>query len=318
MINLATEFAKRGLQVKRRDGEPDEIWVCCPFCVDKGHRPDQRFRLGVNLSTGKAHCFNCDYSSRKGLIDLLRKMGSSAMDLHISMDDFANVTNKKPSKVILPFGFEKLEDVDENDGVLGQARRYVKKRGISLRQLHEHEIGATVADDLYRYRVIFPIRRDKRLVGLVARDWTGTKDKKFINSSGNKSVYNADPAKYGTKMVVVSEGVVKALAIERAFTYKVCSAALLGNRMSSEQEPQLAEFEEVVLFPDPDKAGMDGFLSVAAKLETVVKKVSMAWPWPKQQADDMEAEEILEAVKNRKEVTPLLRMRIRSEIGARG
>lgn len=262
---------------------------------------------------------NCGLNSKSnGIIVLLRLVGSNVRDVDISTIDFANAVKKPPKKVVLPFGFEKLENIEENDPLLGQARRYVKKRGITLRQLHEHEIGATVADDLYRYRIIFPVRREGKLVGLVARDWTGKSEKKFLNSDNTRSLYNADPKKYGTKMAILSEGVVKALAIERAFRYKVCSAATLGATITDPQVNQLTDFKEVVLFSDPDRVGLKGFLGVANNLQSMVEKVSFAWPLPDRQADDMSEEEIVEAVNGRREFNTLLHLRLQTEVLNRG
>src|SRR5580765_8458246 len=120
-MNLAVELARRGIQVRRHGSKRNEIRLCCPFCTMKGHRADTRFRFGLNLVTGKANCFNCGYhSARSGFILLMRKIGAAPnRDIQVSTVGFDLGEEEKPKKIRLPFGFEKLENVDDNDPLFG-------------------------------------------------------------------------------------------------------------------------------------------------------------------------------------------------------
>ena len=204
------------------------------------------------------------------------------------------------------------------DPLWGPPRRYIMKRGVTQKQLRIHEVGATRDDDYYRCRVVFPVRYGKMLCGFVGRDWTNEQEPKYKNSRGVKAVYNLrTDYPQGTKMVILFEGVLKALAAERAFDYQICCASSLGYAVTPEQTVELKQFDEVVLFPDPDVPGMKGFLGAAENIGPLVKKVTMVRPWPSKQADDMTSEEILAVVENRSWISPIAKLRIRTEMMSR-
>lgn len=313
MIDFFTQLSIKGVEVREHTTVPDEFKICCIFCVGRNQGQDFKFRLGFNVKSGLGHCFKCGWSSRKALLEILRAIGSEHFG-EIRADGFTQQTRTRPEPVTFPDGFEKLKDVDDNDPVFGQARRYARKRGITPSQLRMHEIGATVLDEKFHHRIVFPVRYEGMLAGMVGRDWTGRSFLPYVNSVGNKCAYNVHPEKYsmGKKVAIVSEGIPKALAIERATCYKMVSASTLGNSITAIQANQLKQFDEVILFVDPDLPGMTGYLAVAENLQPLVGKVSMVWPWPEAQADEMRDQEIREHIDGRKEVTPLLRMKLRS------
>jgi hypothetical protein len=313
MIDFFTQLSLKGIEVREHSSEPNEFKICCIFCPERNQGQDFKFRLGFNIKSGLGHCFKCSWSSRKALLDILRQIGSESFG-EIRAESFTQETRKRPEPVDFPYGFEKLKDIPDDDPLFGQARKYVRKRGITPRQLRTHEIGATVLDEKFHHMIVFPVRYGNLLAGMVGRDWTGQRFLPYENSIGNKCAYNVHPEKYemGTKIVVVSEGIPKALAIERATEYKLVSSATMGNSITAIQSNQLKQFDEVVFFVDPDIAGMTGYLAAADNLQPLVKKVSMVWPWPEAQADEMHDSEIKELLEARKEVTPILRMKIRS------
>jgi hypothetical protein len=157
------------------------------------------------------------------------------------------------------------------------------------------------------------------LAGMVGRDWTDTSSMRYLNTTGNKCAYNVHPEKYpmGRKIIVVAEGITKALAIERATGYQMVCSATLGNSITAIISNQLKEFEEVILFPDPNVAGMVGYLGVADNLQPLTKRVTMVWPWPEMQADEMASTEIMEFIEGRQLVNPILRMKIKSQMRER-
>ncbi|MDE2100613.1 MAG: hypothetical protein KGL39_25440, partial [Patescibacteria group bacterium] len=53
-----------GVETHYHSNDPAEISICCPFCVTLGESEDHRFRLGVNIATGEAQCFNCHWRGR--------------------------------------------------------------------------------------------------------------------------------------------------------------------------------------------------------------------------------------------------------------
>jgi DNA primase len=318
-MNLFAELAKSGVEVRESTTDETEIKLCCPFCVDMGTSPDYKFRLGINIVSGLGHCFNCGWNSKKAVLEIARKfgLGNGAVQ-EILATPWTGQSRKRPEKTELPEGFQLLSEVDTDDPLFGAAKQYVRKRGITEEQLERYEIGATVEDWKFRYRVIFPVRsKEGKLLGLIGRDWTGRQEPKYLNSIGTKGVFNARPDLYPKGKVIASEGVTKALAIERAVDNKFCSVALCGKNITDAQVQQLKGFQEVILFPDPDRDGMTGFLGVAANLQSVFERVSMSWPWPKKQADDLTRKEIRAALRSRRKYNDILVLRIKQEMRSR-
>src|SRR5437879_8191434 len=58
----------RGIDYRDHGSDRNEIRLCCPFCGE------DRFRLGVNIRTGKANCFNCPFKSRDAVNVLIREL----------------------------------------------------------------------------------------------------------------------------------------------------------------------------------------------------------------------------------------------------
>ncbi len=104
------------------------------------------------------------------------------------------------------------------------------------------------------------------------------------------------------------------MAIERAIRYKFCSAATCGLDVTDAQLQQIKGFDELILFSDPDPAGMSGYLGVAAKLSAQFKKITLAWPWPEKQADELKPEQIRQYLRQRKIVEPGLRIKVKLEM----
>lgn len=320
MVDFFGILERNGLEVRRHSSDRNEFKICCPYCPEKGRGLDFGFRLGFNIESGLGHCFRCGWSSRKALIEILRKVDSKDFELaEISTQYFSGETRERPKPVKWPGDWTLLKDVEDYDPLWGPPKRYIEKRGVTRKQLRIHEVGATREDNFYLGRVVFPCRDEKgKLCGFVGRDWTGESPLKYLNSRGNKIAYNVrHDYPQRDERIIVCEGVLKALAVERATEYKVCCASTLGNSITDTQVNQFKVFGEIVLFPDPDVMGMLGYLGVADNLQPVVRKLTMVWPWPEKQADELEPGEILELLENRRWVSPVVRLRLRSEMRRR-
>jgi DNA primase len=306
---------QHGIEVRESGASDDEFRIHCLFCGDMGVEPDTRFRLGFNIKSGLGHCFHCGWSSRKAVIQILRRLGER--DEEVSFDDFTRQTRARDTPQTLPEGFTLLAQTDLDDPLFGKARRYVEKRGITEEQLVRHGIGATVMDFRYQHSIIFPVPlKDGKLAGFVSRDYTGQRNPKYLNSCGTKVIYNVFGA-YPATAIVLSEGITKALALERMLKNTICCGAILGHAITDAQVEGLAKYREVILFPDPDRAGLLGFLGVAANLQSLARKLTVAWPLPEKQADDMNESEMRAHLKGRREFSPIVQLRMRMEAGVR-
>src|SRR5580765_1462611 len=131
MIDFFAQLAQHGLVVKPSTVDEHEFKICCIFCMERIRAQDFKFRLGFNTDNGMGHCFKCGWTSRKALLDILRKIGSWDSADEIRAVYFSGETRKRPDPVKLPEGFERLLDIEINDPVFGRAKKYVKKRGIT-------------------------------------------------------------------------------------------------------------------------------------------------------------------------------------------
>lgn len=249
-----------------------EVAICCPFCTERGESPDTRFRLNIDPSDKLAFCFNCGWKSRETALERI------AQKLNLLAFEGEKAVEKQPPQYTpeLPEDFQVLTKTHADlDAV---ARRYLLNRGITADQIRQYRIGVSFMGR-YRYRVIFPVLRDKKLTGFVARDFTGTREPKYLNSLGAKSLYTP-PRFEPVPIVVISEGVFKALRIAQILPRDAMSLASLGRVLTDGQIEQLQELrpERIVLWPDPDRAGRSGVIDSAERLRAVGFPISIVWP----------------------------------------
>lgn len=278
-MNLLEALDARGIEYKNHSSLDNEILLCCPFCVERGETPDTRFRLGVNYVEGKAHCFNCSKRLRGEymLIALKEKLDTGEFALAQEAVKRKDEQRKK-IKPKLPEDFQLL--TGEGKTHWGRkAREFVQKRGIADWQVKEKKIGYSMVGDL-RYRIIIPVYYKGKLEGLVGRVFVVDIEPKYKNSLGEKVLYNV-PNKT-RKIAIISEGAFDALAIERYtknnFGRKADSLACLGHDLTERQLEILEAYDEYILWPDPDKAGVKGFCRMGNVLQALKKPVWMVAP----------------------------------------
>lgn len=276
-----------------RSAKPGEIWLDCPFC------DDDRRRLGINIYRNLGHCFNgkCGFKSRHAIQTVLRKLNITTQISNLPATK--GVEQKKD--VTLPDDFAMLCNVGpQDDYLLRKARRYLLRRGITKSQLKQYCLGASLRGR-FAYRVVIPVTHSQKLVGLVARDWTNLQVPKYLNSVGEKFVWNAGTARPDSPPLILAEGVFKALALEKAL--KTDAAALLGHSITENMVTQLRASKRdcLRLWSDPDKAGIVGTLRVAERLAYHGFRVEVLADVPAAQADEMEED----SVRNLARWTPL-------------
>ena len=297
----------RGVPFRRNSSRRNEINLCCPFC------DDTRFRLGFNYFRNVAHCFNCGWKSRKATRLLLRQFEIDAANVADAALDAAE--EPREERLELPDDFTLLATAERADGPLWTARRYLLKRGVSGRLIERHYLGGCLSGK-FAYRVIIPVVYDDELKGIVGRDWTGNREPKYLNSRGDRSVYNLSS---GGGPLFLTEGCFKALAIEDALSgFTVQSAALLGHSVTDLQVEQIRQsgYREVVVWSDPDRVGVEGGLNIADRLAAENLAVRFVYPLPRAQADEMDPEEIRTAAIGAKRWSTVLRQRVRLESAA--
>jgi len=306
VIGLDVALARQGYEVRQHASDPNEIRVNCMFCRQLGHSQDTRFRLGINIKTGQAHCFQCHWRTRD-IYKLLEKQSGQRIR---QPDNAYESTHTPVEEPELPEGFELFFSTVEEDEKLGfirgQALKYLHTRGVSTEQVERNNIGFCTIGR-YAYRVVFPIYYKKKLVTFIARDFTGKQKVKFLNRKGIKPLWATnDIGEQGSCTVILYEGIFKALAGERDAPYltrdTVVHAATLGSQITDFQLMQLNPniVQEVILFPDPDRPGMSGFLKVGHALEVrQYERLTVVSPLPRQECDEMDSGDINECILNR-------------------
>jgi DNA primase len=231
--------------------------------------------LGLNVETGAGHCFNCGWSARGTAILQLQR----ALRLG-EITEKVQVKKKPATKLKLPQGYEVLHAGDK-DYWSRKAHRYAKKRGISDRQIRKYGIGFTTVGT-YRYRIILPVRYRGKLEGIVSRALTDDLEPRYKNSIGEKAIWGIPAVRARTAVLV--EGVLDALACDRICRRRsdgvrlYDSLAVLGRSLTGRQLDMLRGYEKFILWPDPDRDGMHGFLKMRFGLRDLRAKVEIVKP----------------------------------------
>ena len=290
----------------------DEIWLCCPWCED------ERFRLGVNVVTGATHCFNCD---EKAYGDYAFSKLQEALDTGDveAKQEKRRKKKKRMEKLVLPDEFVAFAEHNgyEKDHWYNKARSFVRKRGVSSDQIEEKKIGYTLADP-FAYRIIFPVYLSGILVGLVGRTFVDNVEPKYKNSIGAKCLYNLPEKKHSS--VVLSEGVFDALVIERAAKkLSMDSVGLLGHSISDEQLKLLHHYKRIYVWLDPDKAGIEGLISIRNKipsdrhLKVILPKGMLEGNgFDKRDPSEMDIEEISKRLERAESFTEELKLKLKT------
>ncbi len=311
-------LSRGGLDVRKAHSRPNEIWVNCPFCVERGESPDTRFRLSLNIQSGKGNCFNCGWRShgmRRTVVELSRVLRVRISPprperLRQEAENGQETGVTEPVPTGLPEGYERFHDAD--DPVERLARDYLKSRGISILQIVRHQIGYAAVGKM-AYRILFPvIGSDKKIYGCVGRTFDKHGKPKYLNTPGIKLLWNAHRT---AAEVVVVEGVTDALKVEQALltVRNSIAVARLGSTITNLQLAQLKQFEKITILPDHDRPGVQGASKLADVCIGMHMRVSVAVPERMDGCDpgSMSVEDILNELGNARPWTTGLKARLR-------
>lgn len=277
----------------------DEIQICCPFCGES------RFRLSWNVVKNAAVCFNggCDFRSKKAASAIFRKLEIEAA---FDVPTFEPIeTKKKVTRTPWPRDFKKLSP--EGGYYNRKGYKYMRGRGMSSATIGAFHLGM-VLTGRQRYRVLFPLTWRGKLRMLIGRSIFPDVEPRYLNSIGEKFVYNLPDKDAGT--IVLSEGCVKAIAISAATSMPSCAS--LGHSITPLMIEQLqsAGVCRIVLWSDPDWQGLHGVRKMASLLEANGIDVSVLWPAPLKQADDYSKQQLRRMLKKRvKPYTKIMEIR---------
>lgn len=255
-----------GIEVVERAGQ--ELWARCP-----AHR-DTKPSWSINVRTAQHHCFSCDWGGGapalviRGLgVDDLAWDSKDAwewLETHgflVEVDPALSVelvlSGGRPHRFVLPREVRVVPPAQWPSA----ARAYMQARGVTPEQVVRWGLGFAV-DGRLAGRVVFPLRDSAgALRSYTARTFLDD-PKRYLTPTraegpDSSALFGEEhwPGLSGRQQVVVVEGALDALAVERAIGGAV--AGMLGATRASAMlvAGKLATFDEVVVATDPDPAG---------------------------------------------------------------
>lgn len=140
------------------------------------------------------------------------------------------------------------------------ARAYLDKRGIPEWQITRWHIGYATMGRC-AWRVFVPVYTGGKLLTYVARSFFDDGSARYDTGQRTDPGCRPDAALWGepgfdheVRVVTVTEGVFKGLAMERANSPNPC-AVLGANNLGADKIGALARFDAMLIATDPDKAG---------------------------------------------------------------
>lgn len=300
-------LARFGIEAKA-DG--DELLARCPAHVDA--KPS----WSIHRTTGKHHCFACGFGGTAASLVIhaldvatlgwshadawrwLREQGLlvGAGELGLDVELFLR-PQERPGSFVLPAGVR--VDVPLSAWPT-PAVRYLARREIAGWQVRRWGVGFAV-DGRLGGRVVFPVRgQGGRLLSYSARTFVASQVR-YLAPDASENPDRAAlfgeagwPAPAERRRVVVVEGAIKALAVERAVGGHV--AGVLGATQASNARvvAKLATFSEVRILLDADKAGESAAELLYGALARHVRASVVRMPGAP--VDDAEAREIREVL----------------------
>lgn len=305
-VDVGKLLARLGIEA-RRDG--DEFLARCP-----GHE-DAKPSWSIHGTTGKHHCFACGFGgtatslvihvldmaqlawTRRDAWEWMRDQGLLVGDGELGLDVELYLQVAKPTSFVLPAGV--VVDAPLSAWPT-PAARYVASRAIPGHQLRRWGVGYAVGGRLAG-RVVFPVRdRRGRLLSYSARTFVGDPVRYLTPHESENPDHaalfgeQAWPAVGERRRVVVVEGAIKALAVERACSLHV--AGVLGATQASNPSviAKLATFPEVTILLDNDEAGSKAAHALTGALARHVRTSQVFLTGPA--VDDAEPDVVRKAV----------------------
>lgn len=181
-----------------------EYRFCCPFCIDRVGKEDDKNKLSVNPSKGKFHCWRCEIA---GGVDLLFKMLGLLRSHGHSVTRSRRPVSEVDVEIKLPDDFVSIS-VDSPIGRV--AREYLRLRGVFHSTQVRYGLGYGTGKMLGY--VIFPTYMEGSLVGWTSRSFVNGVVPLHKHGLGRSKhiLFGFDLAKRSEEVIVV-EGPISAM-----------------------------------------------------------------------------------------------------------
>jgi DNA primase len=192
--------------------QSNEITFFCPFCK---HRKQ---KLNVNLISEKWHCWVCGVGGHK-ILSLFKRLNVEKRFFNIlskitgtSLSSIS--TDKSYEMVSLPQGFKPLADSNINNPELRNALSYLKRRGLSGKDILKYNIGFCQSGKYGGMIIIPSYDEDGILNFFTGRSYYDVKFK-HLNPTVSKDIVGFELFINWDQPITIVEGAFDAIAIKR-------------------------------------------------------------------------------------------------------
>lgn len=228
------------------------ISVVCPACKDNSKTSSKKKKLSVCLEKGIYHCWVCE-SKGKNVASFANYHGSISQNIYAEIIQVFDLdteldTQDEKKEIFTPSDFSLLFTDNTRNGMI--AKRYLRKRGLTLDDLLRFKIGISNEKD-YINRIIIPsFSEDMKLNFFLSRTYDKNQKIKYKNCDSKKSeiIFNEYLIDWGQEVVLV-EGVFDAIK-STSNTVPVLGSWIDHNHKIFQKVVQ--EKSSVVLAFDPD------------------------------------------------------------------
>lgn len=296
-VDIERLLSRFNITTKRHGGE---LHALCPAHEDRSPS------WSINAHTGVHHCFSCGFGGNVAKLvirllnaeqlgwlhrdawEWLRTQGLLADNDEIGLSVELFLSDTRPGRMIIPSSVK----FDSIGNWPTPARKYIEERQLRGWQIRRWGIGYAV-DGRLANRVVFPVRSSAgKLLSYSARTFVGAQPR-YLTPSENESP--DESALFGEQhwppvgrrdRIIVVEGAIKALAVERAAGGFV--AGLLGATQAKNPRvaSKLATFREAIVLTDSDHAGESAALTLVSALARYVQVRRSSTDRPVDEADD--------------------------------
>jgi len=306
----------------------------CPHPAHEDRNPSWAIRADEGARHGSHHCPSCGFGGGPWeLVEAVLGLSATPRDddsgrsdagdwifehvirrhrppVHIDDVPDVRVASRRRDAVelALPNGVV-IPSVDGSEW-FGPALAYLHGRGVPDWQLERWHVGYATRGRCAFY-VVVPVHTGGRLVSYSARRFVRDDKPRYDAARRTDPGARPDAAVFGEpafepldadgrrSVAVVTEGVFKALAMERAGAPNPC--AILGaSNLGPEKLATLATFRVLLVATDPDKAGREAYeqIRLAVCRYSEVRRVPLRLP--PDDADDAENERVWRAAMRRR------------------
>jgi DNA primase len=282
------------LRIKEASRRGDRSWALCPFHEDK--TASNFFVRWRGKRRGQWHCFACHEGGvlrelverrlgidTKAAIQWLRQILANE---EVDRPKVTRVTVDVRTPLARSFAMPSGTIEEPLAEWVGPAREYAEERGLTAEQVARWRIGYAV-DGRLACRLIFPVFAASGVpCSYMARTFVG-QEPRYLYPHESEPGYDQDviygESAWGAErdVVIVLEGAIKALAVERAMEidlHRPAIAAIGGSGIRAMHALKLASFGLVIDFCDQDKAGDDASKDLHAAIGRHAKIVCARLP----------------------------------------